>query len=120
MKRIAAVLGVVLFAGGPLAAQEAAAAPDSVTITGQVVDVTCYTLKGASGAAHKQCAQACADKGMTLGILSNGTIYIPLGTGDTPNTKLREFAESQVKVTGMHRLKNGVHTIEVRSVSAAS
>jgi hypothetical protein len=120
MKRFAAVLGVVLLMGAPLAAQGAAAAPDSITITGQVVDLTCYTLKGASGANHKQCAQACADKGMTLGILADGTLYVPLGAGDTPNTRLKEFAEGRVKVTGMHRFANGVHTIEVRSVTAAS
>lgn len=120
MKRFAAVLGTALFVGAPLAAQGAAAAPDSVTITGQVVDLTCLTLKGASGEGHRQCAQACADKGLTLGILSDGTIYIPLIAGDAPNAKLREFAESQVRVTGMHRVKNGIHTIEVRSVSAAS
>jgi hypothetical protein len=122
MKRFAAVLGVILLAGGPVAAQGQGAAPDSVTITGQVVDVSCYTLNGASGAGHKQCAQACADKGIVLGILVDGTIYIPLGAGmaNAQNARFREFAEGRVRVTGMHRFTNGVHTIEVRSVSAAS
>jgi len=122
MKRFAAVLGVVLLAGGPVAAQGAAAAPDSVTITGQVVDLSCYTLNGASGEGHKQCAQVCADKGITLGILADGTIYIPLGTGmaNAQNARFREFAEGRVKVTGRHRFANGVHTIEVQSVTAAS
>lgn len=122
MKRIMAVLGVVLLAGGQAAAQGQAAAPDSVTITGQVVDVSCYTLSNASGTGHKQCAQVCADKGITLGILVDGTIYIPLGSGmaNAQNARFREFAEGRVRVTGMHRFTNGVHTIEVRSVTAAS
>ena len=122
MKRIIAVLGVVMLAGGQVAAQAQPAAPDSVTITGQVVDVSCYTLNNASGAGHKQCAQTCADKGIVLGILANGTIYIPLGAGmaNAQNAKFREFAEGRVRVTGMHRFTNGVHSIEVRSVTAAS
>jgi hypothetical protein len=122
MQRFAASLAVLLLAAAPLAAQGQAAAADSMTITGQVVDVSCLTLNGASGASHKQCAQVCADKGIALGILSNGTVYIPLGSGmaNAQNAKLREYAEGRVRVTGMHRFSNGVHTIEVRSIAPAT
>lgn len=124
MKTFAASLVAVLFAAAPLAAQGMGEAPKSetVTITGQVVDVSCYTLAGASGAGHRECAQICADKGIALGILSGGNIYIPLGSGmaNAMNPKLREYAERNVRVTGVHRHANGVHTIEVESVSAAS
>jgi hypothetical protein len=124
MKQVAASLVIALFAAAPVAAQGMgqAAAGEKMTITGQVVDVSCYTLNGASGAGHRECAQVCADKGIALGILSNGTVYIPLGSGmaNAMNPKLREHAERQVRVTGTHRFTNGVHTIEVESVTAAS
>jgi len=124
MKRYATSLLVMLFAAAPLAAQQMAqgTSGETVTITGQVVDVSCFTLAGASGAGHRECAQICADKGIALGVLSDGTIYIPLGSGmaNPMNPKFREHAEHKVTVTGTHRFTNGVHTIEVESVSAAS
>lgn len=124
MKRIAAVVVLALFAAAPLAAQgmEQGKAGEKVTLTGQVIDVSCYTLLGASGPGHRECAQTCADKGIALGILVDDTIYIPLGSGmaNPMNPKLREHAERRVTVTGTHRFANGVHTIEVESVAAAS
>lgn len=124
MKRIAAVVVLALFAAAPLAAQgmDQSKAGEKVTLTGQVIDVSCYTLLGASGPGHRECAQTCADKGIALGILVDDTIYIPLGSGmaNPMNPKLREHAERRVTVTGTHRFANGVHTIEVESVAAAS
>ena len=124
MKRFAASAVVALLAAAPLAGQDMgqAAGGEKVTITGQVVDVSCFTLAGASGAGHRECAQICADKGIALGMLADGTIYIPLGSGmaNPMNPKFREHAERRVTVTGIHRFTNGVHTIEVESVAAAS
>jgi hypothetical protein len=125
-RRIAAAL-VLVGAATPLAAQErpvpAQPAAQETTITGQVVDVSCFILNNASGPSHRACAQACADKGIALGIkTADGTIYIPLGTGmaNAQNPKLREHAEGNVRVTGQHRFTNGVHTIEVKAIAAAT
>ena len=108
----------------PLAAQQAPAAkaPEQ-TITGQVVDINCYTVNGAQGAGHKECATACANKGVGLAILaSDGTLYIPVsaGMGDPQNPKLLPHVESKVRVTGMTRIKGGLHTIEIKSISATT
>src|SRR5437763_1548942 len=78
---------------------------------------------GAAGPAHKACAQACAKAGVPLGILSSdGTIYLPVSSkpGDPQNSKLEQFAEGKVKVTGMHRMVSGLHTIEIKTVSPAT
>jgi len=108
----------------PLAAQgHAATAGNEMTITGQVVDLNCNTTNGASGAGHKACAQACAKAGVPLGILaSDGTIYLPVSSkpGDPQNSKLEQYAEAKVKVSGTHRLVSGLHTIEIKTVAAAS
>ena len=126
-KSIAITMVVWLGAAASLAAQATAQArtprAEEVSITGQVVDVSCLVLNSASGTSHKSCAQTCADKGIPLGIkTADGTIYIPLGSGmaNAQNPKLREYAEGNVQVTGLHRFTNGVHTIEVKSVSAAT
>src|SRR5438876_1026600 len=89
----------------------------------QVVDLNCFTTNGASGAGHKACAQACAKAGVPLGVLSSdGTIYVPVSSkpGDPQNSKLEQFIEAKVKVTGMHRMVSGLHTIEIKTVSAAT
>lgn len=105
----------------PLGAQAKAA--DQVTVTGQVIDVNCFTTHQLQGAQHKNCAIACANKGVSLAILSSdGTIYMPVSSkpADPQNSRLLTFVEGKVKVTGTHRMANGLHTIEIESVQAAS
>ncbi|HYT72756.1 MAG TPA: hypothetical protein VEK78_15320 [Gemmatimonadales bacterium] len=124
LKRILAATAVLACSALPLAAQgHGAAAGDEMTITGQVIDLNCYTTNGASGAGHKACAQACAKAGVPYGILSSdGTIYVPVSSkpGDPQNSKLAQYAEGKVKVTGTHRSVSGLHTIEIKTVSAES
>ena len=70
----------------------------------------------------KWCATACANKGVGLAILSSdGTIYMPVSTkpGDPQNPRLVPFLEGKVKITGTHRMQNGLHTIEIDTIEAA-
>jgi predicted lipoprotein with Yx(FWY)xxD motif len=124
LKRALACTAVLTCFALPLMAQgHAATAGTEMTITGEVVDLNCFTTNAASGAGHKACAQACAKAGVPLGVLSSdGTIYLPVSSkpGDPQNSKLEPFVEGKVKVTGMHRMANGLHTIEIKTVSAAT
>jgi hypothetical protein len=108
----------------PLRAQAAVAGGgDQVTVTGQVIDVNCYTTHQLSGVQHKACATACANKGVALAILSSdGTIYMPVSSkpADPQNARLLPFVEGKVKVTGTHRMASGLHTIEIATIAAAS
>jgi hypothetical protein len=118
------VLSIVLLAGGvaPLASQKPdSPAGESVTITGRVVDVSCFLALGQSGAAHKQCATACSRSGVPLAILTTeGTLYMPVSAkpSDSQSPRLSPFAEGPVKVTGTHRLHAGMHTIEIKTIEA--
>ena len=126
LKRILATTALLAICALPptLAAQQAMAAPaPDVTITGQVVDLNCYTTMGASGASHKTCAVACAKAGVALAILSSdGTLYMPVSAkpGDPQNSRLAPFAEGSVKVTGTHRMSSGMHTIQIKTIAAAT
>ena|SRR5690242_2631483 len=125
LKRMLASIAALALFALPLRAQAAAAAGagDQVTLTGQVIDVNCYSTHQLSGAQHKNCATACANKGVSLAILTNdGTIYMPVSSkpADPQNSRLLAFAEGKVKVTGTHRMANGLHTIEIATVEAAS
>src|SRR6266446_9212374 len=115
LKRILATTAVLAFCALPSLAAQAheKVAGDEMTITGQVVDLNCHTTNGASGAAHKACAQACAKAGVPLGILgTDGTIYLPVSSkpGDPQNSKLEQHVEGKVTVTGTHRMVSGLHT----------
>ena len=128
-KRIFAATALLALCALPLAAQQAQqqkpapAAGDEMTLTGQVIDLNCYTTMGASGPSHKQCAAACAKAGVALAILSSdGTLYMPVSSkpADPQNARLAQYAETRVKVTGTHRMKNGMHSIEIKTIEAAT
>ena len=127
LRKALATTAALAFFAMPLAAQ-AAAAPahnmgEEVTITGQVIDLYCNTTQGASGAAHKACAEACAKAGEPLAILTgDGDVYMAVSSkaGDAQNPRLLPFVEGKVKVTGTHRMNHGVHTIEIKTVAAAT
>jgi hypothetical protein len=123
LKRTVFVAALVVCAAAPLRAQaQGGAQSNEMTLTGTVVDLNCYVAHGASGASHKSCAEACAKAGVQLGILgADGTLYLPVSSkaGDPTNPRLLTHAEGKVKVTGTHRLSNGLHTIEIKTVEAA-
>jgi type 1 fimbria pilin len=126
LKRMLASAALFAICALPLAAQQQTPAPNAgndMTLTGQVIDVNCYVSMGASGAAHKQCAAACAKAGVALAILSSdGTIYMPVSSkpADPQNSRLEPFVEGQVRITGVHRMSHGLHTIEIKTIAAAS
>lgn len=124
LKQTLAAVTVLACAAAPLVAQsKSSGGGNEMTITGQVIDLNCYTTQSASGAGHKSCAQACAKAGVALAILgSDGTVYMPVSSkpGDPQNSKLVPFAEEKVKVTGTHRFANGLHSIEITSIAAAT
>lgn len=94
-----------------------------MTIKGEVVDVACSTKlkeKG-HGPEHADCTMDCAKKGMPVGILTADAIYTV--TGDyaaNKNAKLLDFVAKKVIVTGEVTEKDGVKTINVKSIKIAS
>jgi type 1 fimbria pilin len=123
LKRILASAAALALFALPLSAQAMQHGGDKVTLTGQVIDVNCYTTHQTHGAQHKACAVACANKGVALAILTtDGTIYMPVSSkpADPQNSRMVQFAEGKVKVTGTHRMVSGLHTIEIETIEAAS
>ena len=124
LKRMLGTAAVLAVFALPLSAQAMAKpAGNEMTLTGTVIDVNCNTTMGATGAAHKACATACAKSGVALAILgSDGIIYMPVSSkpASPQNDKLLPFAEGKVKVTGTHRMVSGLHTIEIQTIEAAS
>jgi hypothetical protein len=85
MNRIqkAMMLGVLvslLVVGGVLQVYAA----ETVTLKGEIIDTYCYSLMGAKGESHRQCAIDCVKAGIPAGMLEEGTgkVYVLLPSKD--------------------------------------
>ncbi len=100
-------------------ASENAMSGKQMSVTGQVIDLACFTSAGAHGASHKACALACAKAGGSLGILTkDGEVYVsiePKPAAD-PNKLLLSHLEETVTVTGTVFESHGLKTIAIASV----
>jgi hypothetical protein len=65
------------------------------------VDAACYMIhpQSATGPSHKECAVACADRGVPLAILNqnDNKLYFPTGG----NKELHPFIGQRVRATGV-------------------
>ena len=117
------VVAAVVALGAPLFAAEQ-------TVTGQIIDQTCYMKDKASNAGRdhkmatdvKDCAVACAKKGAPMAILtSDGKVYQI--TGDLAanmNEKLVPHVAHTVEVTGEVTSANGKNMIAANSLKMIS
>ena len=80
MKRILGaclIVAMALFVFGALASAAPAAKAASKVVTGEIVDLSCYTMNSAKGAAHKSCAAQCIQNGGPMGLVtSKGLLYV--------------------------------------------
>ena len=94
-----------------------------MTVKGEVVDIACAIAKNEAGkgSAHANCAMACAKKGQPVGILTADAVYTV--TGDyaaNNNAKLLDFVARNVIVTGEVTEKDGVKSINVKSIKLSN
>ncbi len=115
----------VIISAGVAIAQEAqksateAAAPKQSTITGEVVELTCYSTMGAKGEAHKSCAITCAKNGHDLGLLEDGTnkLYTVIAAMEkNPQKMLLDHVAEHVTVKGTILDKGGMAIINMESI----
>ncbi len=98
--------------------------PKEVTITGEIVDVSCYVKMGALGMDHKECALGCAKAGMPLALLEDktGKVYLLVSDKEfeSVNVKLqpleKSIAQKSIAVRGRTYEKGGQLLLEVLSV----
>ena len=105
-------------------AKEILAKGKPVTVTGEVVDVSCYLQLGKRGEKHIDCGTKCVKNGQPFGIVdANNKLYIIFAEEHHPRrdgkVSLREeFASlmaKQVTVTGMLSEVNGNAAIFVQA-----
>jgi len=129
MKRVVLSLAVLLVLFGAVAAsagEEHKAhkmEPQKVTLTGEVLDMYCFMNHPDTGMGdgHAKCAQSCINKGLPIGFLSDGVVYLIIGKDHEPASELvAEFAGAQSEITGTLVEHHGVKAIEIASIKAKS
>ncbi len=123
-------LSVGLVASMLLLALSVPAFAKTESVTGKVVDQTCYMKDKTNNAAPdhkmpaetKDCAAACAKKGQPLALLtSDGKVYeIAGGLAENNNAKLIPHIAHTVTITGDTMDTNGkmmIHAAELKMVS---
>jgi hypothetical protein len=112
-----AIAGLALILSAAFAGMAFAA---DATVTGHLRDSFCYSTMGAHGPGHKQCAIACASKGIPVGLVQDGTnkmfILLPPKDKESLPESVISRMEDHVTVTGTEYTKNGVTFLRVESV----
>lgn len=99
------------------------AAGETVTLAGEVLDLSCYLGHGSTGKKHQKCAKACLiEKHVSAGLLTaDGTVYLLVQ--DHKHEKafapVGQLAAEKVKVTGVKAMKGGLQAILVHKVEKA-
>lgn len=96
------------------------AADEPVTITGEIVDMHCYTSRGAHGADHAGCSNACISRDVPVGLLTaDGMLYLLLNEKPVAvKDKVAGMAGKTVKATGKVIERNGVKALQLATVEA--
>jgi len=114
---VAAVASLLLAATySPLPAR---ADGSEVTLTGEIVDLSCYLTGGKKGRAHRACAKRCADRGLPIGILTeDGTVYLLLEdhADEDPYEQAKKLAGDNAQIKGKKFAGRGLASVLVHSV----
>jgi hypothetical protein len=98
-------------------------AKNTVTLTGEVLDMYCYMShpESATGEGHAKCANSCISRGLPVGFLaSDGTVYLIIGSDHNPaNEMVKGWAGKQSSITGTVTEHKGMKAIDITGISEA-
>jgi hypothetical protein len=94
-----------------------------VTLVGEVLDLYCYMKHPADGqgAEHAKCAQNCIRKGLPIGFISDGVVYVIIGKEHNSAADMMvDYAGMQSRLTGTLIEHDGVKAIEIEKIEKVS
>lgn len=94
---------------------------EEISVSGEVLDLSCFMASGAKGEGHKGCAEKCINNGMPIGLLGDdGKVYLLVEDHKNadPYQSLKEHAAAQVSVSGKYFVRNGMPGIVIGKVEA--
>jgi hypothetical protein len=117
------MLGALALAASALSTGTVVTASEEAltTLTGEVVDLSCYIPhpETGRGPGHRKCAETCNKKGLPMGILTaDKQVYLVLEDHDNPKAyaELKEKAAQTVTVEGRKVAQGGVQGIVAEAV----
>jgi len=118
---VRAMRGWVLVGGFVLGAVLAGRAFAGDTVTGEVIDMSCYLHHPttSTGSGHRKCAETCAKKGLPMGLLTaDKQVFLLLEDHDNPKAYAAALAKAaeQATVEGDKVSVGGVQGIVVEAV----
>ena len=122
----AALVAVSTWGAGPAGDSSAGKKQKPITVSGEILDLSCYLARGLSGPLHRDCARQCLLAGVPMGLMTaDSTLYLltqnhgramtPASYAGMPDmyAQVREWASLQVEVNGATGIRNGVRVLEV-------
>ena len=93
-------------------------AAETVTLSGEVLDMDCYMNEGASGKDHASCAVKCLGDGAPVGLLTaDGKAYFLTANESKGKEKyyqqVRDLGSQQVKITGVIQNRAGAMCLRI-------
>jgi hypothetical protein len=128
MRRAAAVILMTIVTGGSLSAQDPVIRRgEPTTLTGEIVEISCYKEKGVAGgtgAAHVECGKMCVrTKDAAVGILTDGDglyrLWGPMARDKY--AKLLPYMGQTVEITGAEVVLSNnydVRSFELQTIKA--
>src|SRR5512144_178520 len=98
-----------------------------ISVTGEILDIGCFTTRGLHGPDHRQCATQCLASSVPMGLITaDSTIYLLTQYHDRamaptnypppdPYMQCRNWASFQVEITGLMSERKGMKYLEVMS-----
>ena len=113
-------LACVLLFSAAASLPGAAAAGDSVSLEGEVVDLACYLPRGEKGRGedHRECAQMCAEGGAPLGLLGPGgelVLLVEDHAKPAAYAKVKELAGREASIKGERFARGGIAAVVVQA-----
>ena len=98
-----------------------------ISLSGEILDMGCWTSRGLSGALHRECALKCLASGIPMGIITaDSVVYVLTQNHDRamtpqqfrppdPFAQCKSWAALKAEVTGYFWERRGTKLLEVRS-----
>lgn len=97
--------------------------PGEGSVTGEVIETSCYVRTGARGESHAKCAELCAKRGIPLAILEEGADRVVWIAGEdhmtSANETLLPWIARKVTVTGRWIERSGVRMLILDAIAPA-
>jgi hypothetical protein len=90
-----------------------------VTMKGEILDLYCFMNhpEDGQGPDHAKCAASCINKGLPIGFMSDGEVYLVVGKDHEPvASTVAEYAGKQSVLTGKVLMHHGMKAIELVSI----